>query len=77
MEIGDKLDLNPLVNTFASTLVSGGVFAFLSVYINVMSTGGDMMVALATYAAIVLGTATFNAVLVQILALPLKKVLKR
>ena len=77
MEIGDKLDLNPLANTFASTLVFGGVFAFLSVYINVMSTGGDMMVALATYAAIVLGTATFNAVLVQILALPLKKVLKR
>ena len=77
MRIGGKLDLNPLVNTFVSTLVSGGVFAFLSVYINVMSTGGDLMVALAAYAAIVLGTATFNAVLVQVLAMPLKKVLKR
>ena len=75
--IGGKLDLNPLVNTFVSTLISGGVFAFLSVYINVMSTGGDLMVALAAYAAIVLGTATFNAVLVQVLAMPLKKVLKR
>ena len=53
------------------------MFAFLSVYINVMSTGGDLMVALAAYAAIVLGTATFNAVLVQVLAMPLKKVLKR
>lgn len=60
MRIGGKLDLNPLVNTFVSTLVSGGVFAFLSVYINVMSTGGDLMVALAAYAAIVLGTATFT-----------------
>lgn len=77
MRIGGKLDLNPLVNTFVSTLISGGVFAFLSVYINVMSTGGDLMVALAAYAAIVLGTATFNAVLVQVLAMPLKKVLKR
>lgn len=77
MRIGGKLDLNPLVNTFVSTLISGGVFAFLSVYINVMSTGDDLMVALAAYAAIVLGTATFNAVLVQVLAMPLKKVLKR
>ena len=76
MRIGGKLDLNPLVNTFVSTLISGGVFAFLSVYINVMSTGGDLMVALAAYAAIVLGTATFNAVLVQVLAMPLKKVLR-
>ena len=48
-----------------------------SVYINVVSTGGDAMVALATYAAIVFGTATFNCILVQVLAMPLKKVLKR
>ena len=77
MSIGGKLDLNPLVNTFVSTVVSGGTFALLSVYINVVSTGGDVMVALATYAAIVLGTATFNCILVQVLAMPLKKVLKR
>ena len=77
MRVGGKLDLNPLVNTFFSTVVSGGTFALLAIYINVVSTGGDVMVALATYAAIVLGTAVFNAVLVQILALPLKKVLKR
>lgn len=77
MRIGGKLDLNPLVSTFFSTLVSGSVFAFLSVYINVMSTGGDLFVALAAYVAIVLGTAAFNCVLVQILALPLAKVLKR
>lgn len=77
MRIGGKLDLNPLVNTFVSTVVSGGTFALLSVYINVVSTGGDVMVALATYAAIVFGTATFNCILVQVLAVPLKKVLKR
>ncbi|BAK43854.1 tryptophan transporter [Eggerthella sp. YY7918] len=77
MNIGGKLDLNPLVNTFISTVVSGGTFALLAIYINVVSTGGDVMVALATYAAIVFGTATFNAILVQVLAMPLKKVLKR
>ena len=77
LRIGGKLDLNPLVNTFVSTVVSGGTFALLSVYINVVSTGGDVMVALATYAAIVFGTATFNCILVQGLAIPLKKVLKR
>lgn len=77
MNVGGKLDLNPLVNTFISTVVSGGTFALLAIYINVVSTGGDVMVALATYAVIVLGTATFNCILVQILAMPLKKVLKR
>ena len=77
MRVGDKFDLNPLVNTFFSTIVSGGTFALLSIYINVVSTGGDVMVALATYAVIVLGTATFNAILVQLLVVPLRKVLKR
>ncbi len=77
LRVGGKLDLNPLVTTFVSTVVSGGTFALLSIYINVVSTGGDVMVALATYAVIVLGTATFNAILVQLLVVPLRKVLKR
>ena len=77
MNIAGKLDLNPLVTTFVSTLISGGVFAALSIYINVVSTGGDIFVAFAAYAAIVLGTATFNAVIVQILVVPLRKVLKK
>ena len=77
MRIGGTRDLNPLVTTIVSTVVSGGTFALLSIYINVVSTGGDVMVALATYAAIVFGTATFNAILVQVLAMPLRKVLKR
>lgn len=77
MKIAGKVDLNPLVNTFISTCVSGFTFAALSVYINVVSVGGDFAVAMAAYVAIVLGTATFNCIFVQILATPLKKVLKR
>ena len=72
-----KLDLNPIVNTFVSTCISGGTFALLAIYINVVSTGGDVAVALAAYAAIVLGTATINAIMVQILVPPLRKVLKK
>ena len=77
MKIGGKLDINPLVNTFISTCVSGFTFAALSVYINVVSVGGDFAVAMAAYVAIVLGTATFNCIFVQVLAMPLKKVLKK
>ncbi|WP_302962460.1 hypothetical protein [uncultured Adlercreutzia sp.] len=77
MKIGGKLDINPLVNTFISTCVSGFTFAALSVYINVVSVGGDFAVAMAAYVAIVLGTATFNCIFVQVLAVPLKKVLKK
>lgn len=77
MKIGGKLDINPLVNTFISTCVSGFTFAALSVYINVVSVGGDFAVAMAAYVAIVLGTATFNCIFVEVLATPLKKVLKR
>lgn len=72
-----KLDVGPLVNTFVSTCVSGFTFAALSVYINVVSVGGDFGVAMAAYVAIVLGTALFNCIFVQVLALPLRKVLKR
>ena len=76
MKIG-KLDINPLVNTFISTCVSGLTFAAIAVYINVVSVGGDFGVAMAAYVAIVLGTALFNCIFVQILAIPLAKVLKR
>ena len=71
------MDINPLVNTFISTCVSGFTFAALSVYINVVSVGGDFMVAMAAYVAIVFGTALFNCIFVQILVPPMKKVLKR
>lgn len=77
MKIGGKLDINPLVNTFISTCISGFTFAALAVYINVVSVGGDFAVAMAAYIAIVFGTATFNCIFVQILTVPLKKVLKK
>lgn len=77
MNIGGKLNINPLVTTFVSTLVSGMTFAAMSAYINVVSVGGNFAVALAAYVAIVLGTATFNCIFVQILAIPLQKVLKK
>ena len=57
--------------------MSGFTFAALSVYINRRSVGGDFAVAMAAYVAIVLGTATFNCIFVEVLATPLKKVLKR
>ena len=70
-------DIKPLVNTFLSTCVSGGAFALMAIYINVISQGTDPAPALVAYGAIVLGTATFNAILDQILVPPLRKVLKK
>ena len=80
MVVGGKLDINPLVNTFVSTVVSGGTFALMAIYINVInnpSSDTTVAVALAAYAAIVLGTATFNAVLNQAITPIMRKVLKR
>ncbi len=72
MKVG-KLDLNPLVTTFLSTVVSGYTFAVIVGCIN----GLDLMAILITYAVMVFGTAAINCVIVEILALPLRKVLKR
>ena len=80
MKIGGKADINPLVNTFISTFVSGFSFALMSTYINVINNANSdttVAVALGSYAAIVLGTATVNAILDQILVPPLRKVLKK
>lgn len=74
MRIGRKVDLNPLVSTFISTVVSGYTFAIIvGVVLNELS----LPVTLATYAVMVFGTATLNCVLVAILAVPLRKVLKK
>lgn len=72
MKVG-KVDINPLVATFISTVVSGYTFVLLLATMN----GIDIPVALVTYALMVFGTATFNCILVQILVIPLKKVLKK
>ena len=75
-----KADINPLINTFLSTCVSGGAFALMAIYINVINNANSettVGAAIASYAFIVLGTATFNAILNQILTPLLRKVLKR
>ena len=77
MKIGGKVDINPFVNTFFSTFVSGASFALMAIYINVISQGTDPTPALIAYATIVLGTATINAILNTILVPPLRKVLKK
>ena len=66
------------INTFVSTVVSGGSFALIAIFINVVIPGtGGVEAAIAAYAAIVLGTATFNGILNTILVPPLRKVLKK
>ena len=65
-------DVTPLVAAFLTTLVSGALFAILGTLI----MGAAPATALAK-APIVLGTAVFNAVVVQALTFPLRKVLKR
>ncbi|MBO7663022.1 MAG: hypothetical protein J6U01_06600 [Clostridia bacterium] len=67
-----KLDLNPLLATFVSTVISGGSFVICLLVF--MGADTSSMVA---YIPIVLGTAAIGSVLVQLLFLPLKKVLKR
>ncbi len=68
-----RLDLGPFACTFLSTVVSGYTFAILVGTMN----GLGLPVILVTYAVMVFGTAVFNAILVQILAPLLRKVLKR
>ena len=73
MKIAGKVDINPFVNTFLSTVVSGYTFAVIVGLMN----GLALPVVFVTYAVMVFGTALFNSVLVQILTPLLRKVLKR
>ena len=68
-----KFDASPIVSTFLATVVSGYTFVLLLAAMN----GIAIPVALVTYAVMVFGTATFNALLVQILILPLRRALNR
>ena len=72
MKVG-KVDINPIVNTFLSTVVSGYTFAVIVGLMN----GLELPVIFVTYAIMVFGTATFNAILVQILTPLMRKVLKK
>ena len=74
LKIGGKLDLNPLVTAFLSTVVSGYTFAII---VGVVLNGLSLPVALVTYAVMVFGTATINCILVAVLAMPLRRVLER
>ena len=67
-----KLDLNPLLSTFVSTVISGGSFVVCLFVFMHMETSG-----LVAYVPIVLGTAAIGSVLVQALYVPLQKVLKK
>ena len=67
-----NLDLNPLLSTFVATVVSGGSFVVCLFLFMHMETSG-----LVAYIPIVLGTAAIGSVLVQVLYVPLKKVLNR
>ena len=62
--------VNPLVSAFLTTLVSGALFAVLGTVL----MGAELATAVVKV-PIVLGTAAFNAIVVQALYFPLKKVL--
>lgn len=68
-----RFDAQPLIASFIATVVSGYTFVFILASIN----GIALNVALITYAIMVFGTATLNCALVQVLAAPLRAVLKR
>ncbi len=71
-----KLDLHPTIATFISTITSG--FAYIAVMYLAFYGGADITpTPLAMFLAIIFGTATINAVIVQLLYLPLKIALKK
>lgn len=66
----------PAVSTFFSTLVSG--FCFIAVLYLIFYYGANVKPApLAVFTGIVIGTATINAVIVQMLYIPMKLALKK
>ena len=66
-----KIDFKPAIATLFSTFVSGGLYTVLLIFV----LGADKAT-LAAYVPIVLCTACINAVLVQLLYIPLKMTLK-
>lgn len=67
-----RRDVTPFVATLLTTLVSGALFAVIGTVMQ-----GYVLTASLAKAPIVLGTAVFNAVVVQALYFPLRKVLRR
>ena len=67
-----KFSLQPIAATFISTVVSGSIYTVLLFVV----TNAEMS-AMAAYVPIVFFTAVFNSIIVQVLYLPLTKVLKK
>ena len=75
MRIG-KFDLRPIVCTVLTTLASG--FTFVGVMYAAFYMGASIVpTPLAAFMGIIFGTAAINAVIVQILVLPLKAALRK
>lgn len=71
-----SFSLHPIVATFLSTLVSG--FTFIGVMYLMFYAGADITpTPLAVFMGIIFGTAAINAIIVQVLYLPLKLALKK
>ncbi len=71
LKIG-RVNLQTVVGTFVTTVVSGGIFTLcLFLFLGAEASS------LAAYVPIVLCTALINCVIVQVLYVPLRKVLKR
>lgn len=69
-----RVSLQPIIATFLSTLASG--FTFLFVLYIALYAGVDVKaMPMDAFIVIILGTATLNAIIVQLLYLPLKRVL--
>lgn len=71
MKIG-KADVKPLVCTFLSTIVSGGMFT-VSLFLFMGASASGLL----AYVPIVSCTALINCVIVQMLYIPLKAALKK
>jgi energy-coupling factor transport system ATP-binding protein len=76
-----RQNLAPLVTTFVTTLASGFTFAgiatiFAGATILAMYHG-NFREFVAVYVSIVVGTAVFNAIIVQILCIPLNRILHK
>ncbi len=75
MKIG-KFSLHPIIATFLSTLASG--FSFVGIMYLLYYAGADIKpTPLGIFLGIIFGTALINAVIVQLLHLPLSLVLKK
>jgi len=75
MNLG-KISAKPVVCTFLSTLVSG--FSFIGVMYFMYYSGFDIKpTPLFVFLAIIFGTALINAIIVQVLYIPLKLALKK